>query len=124
MFGGTIRWFDRDCPRSRSESGGEDEPQPPSVVALGPGKTAGKPSRNFPVRATVRQAARQAAESTGMPQAAATLFLVSLLVASGKTAQSLTSNGDTALIILQTAVCVTLLAAAVLCKNLRRAGVD
>jgi low affinity Fe/Cu permease len=59
-----------------------------------------------------------------MPRVAFTLLLVVLLVAVGKTAQSLISNGDTGMIIVQTAVCVALLTGAVLCKNVRRAGAD
>lgn len=52
------------------------------------------------------------------------LFGSVFLAASGKTAETLTTNGDTALIMLQTLVCVLLLSVAVYCKNQRRTEAD
>lgn len=52
------------------------------------------------------------------------LFTGGFLAASGQTAQTLTNNGDTALIMLQTLACVALLSLAVVCKNRRPSELD
>lgn len=59
-----------------------------------------------------------------MLRVATAVLLFVFLAVSGKTAQTLSSNGDTAAIMAQTLCCVALLAAAVYCKNVRRAGVE
>lgn len=65
-----------------------------------------------------------AAESLLMLRVASTLLLAVFLVASGQTALTLSSNGDTAVIIVQTVVCVALLSAVIYCKQRHRLRVE
>ena len=59
-----------------------------------------------------------------MLRVASTLLLLVLVVVAAKTAQSLASNGDTGLIIVETGICVVLLSGVVLCKNIWRARTE
>jgi len=64
-------------------------------------------------------------EAPGMLRVTSTLFATVFLAASGKTADSLTSNGDTAVILLETVICVVLLTGALYFRGLwetRRSG--
>jgi hypothetical protein len=59
-----------------------------------------------------------------MLRATSILLGTVFLGASGKTAESLSSNGDTAVILFQTTICVLLLTAALYCRHRRESQLD
>jgi hypothetical protein len=87
-------------------------------------KPVAKSSRNRGAFRPAIKRDRPPAEDPDMMRAISGLFASVFLAASGKTAQTLTSDGDTAMIMLQTLLCVVLLSLAVYCKNQRRAEMD
>ena len=59
-----------------------------------------------------------------MLRATSILLGTGFLAASGKAMESLTSNGDTGAIVLQTVVCVVLLTVALYCRHLRESRLE